>query len=190
MTINRWENQWGESRSLTFNKYEIKEPINALSALFMGIYVLYDIYYTNINMNILLKFSIVINLFSSFIAHATYNQLAILFDGMSMTFPIIILAIYYNNYCIALLLFFFMLQRNSIDFVVGLLYILFISKDKIININNIICGSVLIIISTIGWLIDQNTNLTKIYWYVNLHSFWHIGCAYGLLMLIDNITWD
>ena len=90
----------------------------------------------------------------------------------------------------ALLLLFLMLQRNSIDFVVGLLYILFISKDKIININNIICGSVLIIISTIGWLIDQNTNLIKIYWYVNLHSFWHIGCAYGLLMLIDNITWD
>ena len=109
MTINRWENQWGESRSLTFNKYGIKEPINALSSLLMGIYVLYDIYYTNINMNKLLKFSIVINLFSSFIAHATYNQLAILFDGTSMTFPIVILAFYYNNYCISLLLLFLML---------------------------------------------------------------------------------
>ena len=137
--------------------------------------------------------SIVINLFSSFIAHATYNQLAILLDGMSMVFPIIILAIYYNNYGIALLLFFLMLQNTSIGFVIGLLYLLYISKNKIIkviNTNNVMCASVLIIISTIGWFIDQNTNLTKRYWFVNLHSLWHIGCAYGLLMVIDNIIWN
>ena len=137
--------------------------------------------------------SIAINFFSSFIAHATYNQLAILLDGMSMVFPIIILAIYYNNYGIALLLFFLMLQNTSIGFVIGLLYLLYISKNKIIkviNTNNIMCASVLIIISTIGWFIDQNTNLTKRYWFVNLHSLWHIGCAYGLLMVIDNIIWN
>ena len=193
MTINRWKNQWGESRSLTSNKYGMKEPINALSSLLMGIYVLYNIYYTNITINKLLKLSIAINLFSSFIAHATYNQLAILLDGMSMVFPIIILAIYYNNYGIALLLFFLMLQHTSIGFVIGLLYLLYISKNKIIkviNTNNIMCASVLIIISTIGWFIDQNTNLTKRYWFVNLHSLWHIGCAYGLLMVIDNIIWN
>jgi hypothetical protein len=189
MDTNPWNHKWSESRSEMFGSLGMKEPMNALSALFMGLYVLSDMLQTTQPINKLLKASIIINLGASFVAHATYNRTAIKLDGLSMTIPLLLLAIYYKDYLVALGLFLFLFTSTSADFTLGLLYILYISRGKLKNHTKVSCAILLILVSTLLWWIDQSSDIIESYWYVNLHSVWHIGCAYGLLILIDQIQW-
>ena len=41
--MSEWKNKWGESKSLSFNKFGLKEPVNALSSFIMTIFVLINI---------------------------------------------------------------------------------------------------------------------------------------------------
>ena len=60
--MNEWDHKWGESKSILFNHLGIKEPINALSALIMAIFI-----YTKMNKNLsvdnILKFFVLIVIF-------------------------------------------------------------------------------------------------------------------------------
>ena len=89
-----WGKEMSETRSPLSNFYGIKEPINSISALLGIIYIL--LYY--FQYNITLKLYVIINLLFAFVAHATYNYLAIKLDGISLALPIFHIFLYYNWY--------------------------------------------------------------------------------------------
>jgi len=195
-----WHNKWGETESITFNLYGIKEPVNALTSFIMMFYVFMYIKTpifkrdlilaeNNINVDNILKYCIIGNLFFSFIAHATYNNFCIKMDGFSMIIPLMFLAWFYNHiYSVFILLAF--INKTEPAFIIGIVNVLYITQNKIINESDLIYSLGIVIFAWFMWIIDQKyKSIVRSFWFINLHSFWHIFCTLGLVRLIDNIQW-
>jgi hypothetical protein len=187
--MNEWDHKWGESKSILFNHLGIKEPINALSALIMAIFV-----YTKMNKNLsvdnILKFFVLINLISSSLAHSTYNKNYITMDGITMLLPLLYISLYYKQYVISIILIYCIINDNiTIGFILGILYVLIISQNKISNKNSFNFNVVLLLLAVTLWIIDQKINITERYWFINLHALWHIFATISFINIIDIIQW-
>ena len=181
-----WGKEMSETRSITYNLYGIKEPINTLSCIVAIVYVLY-----NYEKNKILKNLIILNLVFAIIAHSTYNDIAIKLDGLSLALPILAICYYYKWYkeLFVLCLFFLFclkIEREGLVMIVGLIIIFYNKKNDIINKNNFKKGCILCIISFILRLLDE---AYPDYWWFYLHSVWHILMTIGLVMIIDSIKW-
>ena len=184
-----WGKEMSETRSPLSNFYGIKEPINSISALSGIIYIL--LYY--FQYNITLKLYVIINLLFAFIAHSTYNYLAIKLDGISLALPIFHIFLYYNWYNeFIILLGLISLFRQFIQIRVGMIFAAGIMIIPFKKYNDIICYdsfciSILICCgSAICRILDQ---MYTQYWYFYLHSIWHFGMSIGLVILIDSLQW-
>lgn len=184
-----WGKDMSETRSPLYNIYNIKEPVNTISAL---IGILFVLFY-NINCNISLKLCIIINLICATIAHSSYNDIAIKLDGITLVLPILYIFINYKWFTELLIIFYimiilcnFMKPRISMIFSIGLLILPFKKYNYVISINHFILGITICLFAAICRILDQKY---KEYWIFYLHAIWHIFMTIGLVYLIDSIKW-
>lgn len=184
-----WGKEMSESRSPLANLFGIKEPINSISAL-LGIIYIWLYYFEN---NKILKSYVIINLVSAFIAHSTYNYIAIKLDGITLVLPIIYIFLYYNWYTeflwlslIVSILCQFTKIRLAMIFAAGIMIIPLKKYNDIICYDSFLESIFICCFSALCRILDQKYNN---YWYFYLHALWHFGMSIGLVKLIDSLQW-
>jgi len=211
MDIEHWKHRWSESNPLsyTFNTFSLYEPVNSISALFMSVYTLYKLFYilyltkkNNTNyilynknkQNIYFLYSpimtcIFLNLLSSFIAHATYNSIAIFIDGMSIIIGLIYYVMFTFEYAErSLYIIMLFLWKDYIGYTYGftiVFYDVLIKFNKNSNILylfkrpfQLLTGSLFL------WIIDQQYHSL---WFIYGHAIFHIGFVYSIEQILYTI---
>lgn len=183
-----WGKNMSETRSITYNLFNIKEPINTISSIIGILYIL-----NNYNKNIFLKNIIIFNLICATIAHSTYNNLAIELDGLSLVIPVLAICFYYMLFIelsFLCLLFIIMYNKNintkGLIFINGLLIIFYNKSNSIVDFNKFKNGLIICFLSFIARLLDETY---PNYWIFYLHAIWHIFMTIGLVYIIDSIQW-
>lgn len=184
MNITDWSNNWSESKFAHI--FPIKEPVNSLSSLAMALYIIKTLTRT-VSIQNLLKFSIIFNLLSSFVAHATYNHTAIFLDGFSMIIPILLILIKYGNFLTVLFICGLLFYSFNYSFGFGLLIVIYILKDKIKHQEKFEKGIYSMIVAILCWILDTNFHN---FWFLFGHAFWHVLMSIGILNFIESIQWD
>ena len=183
MNITDWSNNWSESKFA--HTFYIKEPVNSFSSLAMALYII-KTFNRTISIQNLLKFSIVFNLLSSFVAHATYNHTAIFLDGFSMIIPILLIIIKYEYFLAAIFDCGLSFYNFNYSFAFGLLIVIYILNDKIKHQEKFEKGIYLMIVAILCWILDTNFHY---FWFLFGHAFWHVLMSIGILNFIESVDW-
>lgn len=214
MDIEHWKHRWSESNPLsyTFNTYSLYEPVNSISAFIMSIYTLYTLFYTlyltkkhNNSNNLSILFNknkqniyflyspimtcIFFNLLSSFIAHATYNSIAISIDEMSIIIGLIYYVMFTFEYAErSFYIIMFFLWKDYIGYIYGftiVFYDILIKFNKQPNILYSFKNPVQIFTGSLFlWVLDQQYHSL---WFIYGHALFHIGFVYSIEQILYKV---
>lgn len=200
--VEQWSTRWSEHNS-PFKSEFIREPINTLTAGLMFLFVLFDLKHQlchyikarnskkngKIRLNyykLFMKSLLAGNLFTSLIAHSSYNRYAIILDSGSIMVLITIFMIREGRWLESLYLVVIYLHNDTVAYLLA-----FISVSNIIGkirVNDYKVRRdtsryiVVFFVALVFWMYDQQF---KEQWYIYGHAIFHILSVYSINELIQ-----
>lgn len=195
--VSQWSCRWSESNS-PYSVYInhniiIHEPINSLTSFCMMIYLLWDIiklnpYKLSRPLSNLLRIGMICNLWTSVIAHATYNFYYVLLDEYSIVLMIIFYITYKKSDIPRYLIIVFLFSDN-VGYILSTCECIILFSDDMkkhpIEKQYKCTRAIWFALVYFGfWILDQYFSSC---WYFYGHALFHIGFTYNILTIINTL---